>query len=419
MPVKPHLHYHSDCDTFGGCESMLVNFFSDPRLRDGFLLSFSYRNVPAYVDGLRRRLPPLQHESALELLSEAAPREWTRRLPRFLALPLLALQSVLLLRYWILARNVLWLIRAWRGQQIDLLHINNGGYPGASSARAAAIAANFLRIPKVVMVVNNIAAAPRWHERPIEALIDRMLCRDVHAFVTGSGFANEALRARLGNCASRFLNLHNGIGSRQPDESVVQSRERMGVAADALVFAIVALHETRKGHRVLIEAIAEMNRHLPADRRPVLLIEGSGPEEAALLALTARLVLQEQVRFIGSERNVLNLMQCADLLVVPSIANEDFPNVVLEAMSVGTPVLATRLAGIPEQIEDGVSGWLVPPRQSSPLAHAMARLAGNRAAIESAGAAAGERFRTNFTAELAVGRYIKLYSDLLTLKEQQ
>ncbi len=419
MTTRPRLHFHSDCDFFGGCENMLVNFFNDPRLQEGYMLSFSYRSVPAYVEGLRKRLAPVQQERGLQLLSESAPGAWARKLPRPLALPLLAIQSLLLLRYWILACNVVLLLRAWRREKIYLLHINNGGYPGASSSRAAAIAAWLLGIPRVVMVVNNIAAQQRWHEKPFEALVRLLLCRAVAAFVTGSRFANQALRVRLTNCRSQFLSLHNGIGARQPDESVAQSRQRLGVAPDTLLFGIVALHERRKGHHVLIEAVAEMNRWLPASLRPLLLIEGTGPEEAVLRALTGHFGLQDQVRFIGRERNVFNLMQCVDVLVVSSIANEDFPNVVLEAMSLGTPVLATNLAGIPEQVEDGVSGWLVPPGEATALAQAMTKLAQDRAAIASAGSAARERFQTNFTADIAVGRYIELYRDLSNLKEQK
>ena len=126
MMTRPRLHIHSDCDFFGGCESMLVNFFNDPRLQKGYALSFSYRSVPAYVEGLRNRLAPLPQERGLQLLSESAPGAWARKLPPLLALPLLALQSLLLLRYWILACNVVLLLRAWRGKKIDLLHINNG-----------------------------------------------------------------------------------------------------------------------------------------------------------------------------------------------------------------------------------------------------------------------------------------------------
>lgn len=418
MNSKPAIHFHSDCDFFGGCESMLINFFNDARLQKDFTLSFSYRLAPSYVDGLRRRMPPLPQERGLPLLAEAGPAKMAERLPRSLALPLRAVQSLLLLRYWILAINVLRLARAWKTQRIDLLHINNGGYPGASSARAAAIAARILRIPHTIMVVNNIAVAPRWHERPVEKLLSWLLCRSVSVFVTGSRHAKLALQDRLAHCTTRFLGLHNGIGSRRPDETIAATRMRLGIPANALTFAIVALHEPRKGHRVLFEAVTRLNQQLPVESRPLVLVEGAGPDEHALRSLAATLELHDQVRFTGHERNVFNLMQCADILVVPSIANEDFPNVVLEAMSLGTPVLASRLAGIPEQVEDGASGWLVPPGDVAALAAAMLKLVRDPALIAAAGAVARTRFRDNFTAELAVGRYIELYRDLLNLEEK-
>lgn len=396
---------------------MLVNFFNDRRLQEQFRLSFSYRLTPDYVEGLRKRLPPLPQEQALSLLAEAQPSRLAARLPRALSLPLKAIQSLLLLRYWILALNVLKLIRAWKGQHIDLLHINNGGYPGASSARAAAIAAAILRIPCTVMVVNNIAAPPRLHERLVEKLIGGLMCRTVRTFVTGSKHANLALQMRFTNCRASLLSLHNGIGSRLPDETVLATRKRLGVDADVLTFAIVALHEPRKGHRVLLEALARINQQSPDRSRSVVLIEGTGPDEQVLRSFVEQLGLEEQVRFTGSERNVFNLIQCADVLVVPSIANEDFPNVVIEAMSLGIPVLASRLAGIPEQVENCVSGWLVPPGDVDALAEAILLLERNQTLIVAAGAAAYTRFHNNFTSELAVARYINLYRKLLNIKE--
>ncbi len=419
MSNRPVVHIHSDCDFFGGCESMLVNLFQDRRLQRNFTLSFSYRQVPAYVEGLRKRLPPMQGEQGLALLAEASAGRLADRLPKVLALPLRALLSLLLWRYWVLAINVWQLVRAWKGRRIDLLHINNGGYPGASSARAAAIAARILGIPHSVMVVNNIAAAPRWHERPVERVIGRLMCCSVQAFVTGSQFANHALQRRLAGCGARFLGLHNGIGARQPDEPAGATRERLGIPADALVFLIVALHEPRKGHRVLLDALARMNAHLPRESRPVVVIEGTGPDEPVLRGIAVQLGLQDQVRFTGRERNVFNLMQCADVLVVPSIANEDFPNVVLEAMSLGTPVLASSLAGIPEQVVDGACGWLVPPGDASALAAAMLRLVQYPALMAAAGTASRNRFQSNFTSDIAVGRYINLYRELLNCEENK
>ena len=419
MPRKPHLHFHSDCDFFAGCENMLANFFADARLQENFEISFSYRYTPAYQDGLRQRVPSLPSMFALPLISEASSGQWARKWPPPLSYIFRLMYALIGLRYWIMLLNVWKLCFAWKGRKIDLLHINNGGYPGASSARAAIIAARILGIQHVVMVVNNIAVPPRIHERPFEYLISCLFRRWVSAFITGSHFASKALQERIGGKKALFLGLHNGIGSRQPSETTQHTRNRLGIHASELVFGIVALLESRKGHRVLFHAVAEMNRHLPNEIRPLILVEGHGPEEADLRDLVTRLGLDKQIRFIGQEQNIFNFIQCIDLLLVPSIDYEDFPNVVLEAMSLGKPVIASSLAGIPEQVNDKVSGWLVAPGDIGQLSRAMLNIVHHRALIHEAGKSASVRFNQFFRADIAVSRYLNLYHLLLEMKEKK
>ncbi len=391
---------------------MLANFLQDTELAAEFQISFSYRASPAYDAGLRRRVPHKGDETALELLTDEGPSQWARQFPRPLALVLLMAQNIMLLRYWVLAINVMRLRRAWRGKRIDILHINNGGYPAASSARAAAIAARSLGIARVVFVANNIAVRPRWHLRWAEYLVDRAVCRGVSVFVTGSTFANAALQSRLGRFGARFAALHNGIGLRPASETPAETRARLGVEPDALMMVVVALLEWRKGHAVLLDALALLAAQNA--RLPTVLIEGTGPEEQRLRAQVARLGLQGNIRFIGAEANVMNLMQAADVLVAPSIANEDFPNVILEAMGQSKPVISTRIAGIPEQIDNGVTGWLVAPNDAGALAGAIAQA--GTADLQAMGHAAKTRFDSGFTAALAVRRYAELYRSLIQEK---
>jgi len=147
---------------------------------------------------------------------------------------------------------------------------------------------------------------------------------------------------------------------------------------------------------------------------PVLLIEGSGPEEANLRRLVRQLQLDDYVKFVGQEKNVFNFLQAIDLFILPSINYEDFPNVILEAMSLGKPVLATKLSGIPEQIQEGITGWLVEPGDSSGLARGMLAVAQERSCLEAVGRAAKNRFTQMFTSEISVARYLELYDELLT-----
>jgi hypothetical protein len=192
-----HLHFHSDCDFFAGCENMLANLLNDESLRARFLVTLSYRFTEAYRAGLKKRVHRAPLEQPLQLVSDAVAGAWARRLPRPLSMFTLALQGVLLLRYWILLWNTIILVKAWRNKKIDILHINNGGYPGASSSRAAVIAARLLRIPHVIMVVNNIAVRPRFHERIIEHCLNQLLVSTTSVFITGSRYAGGALIQRL------------------------------------------------------------------------------------------------------------------------------------------------------------------------------------------------------------------------------
>jgi colanic acid/amylovoran biosynthesis glycosyltransferase len=109
---------------------------------------------------------------------------------------------------------------------------------------------------------------------------------------------------------------------------------------------------------------------------------GDGALRESLMALTAELGLHEQVLFYGrqGQEAVRDGLAHADVLVAASVTaadgdEEGIPNVLKEAMASGMPVVGTRHAGIPELVEDGISGWLVPERDVAALAAALARLA--------------------------------------------
>lgn len=180
---------------------------------------------------------------------------------------------------------------------------------------------------------------------------------------------------------------------------------------------VVANLERRKGHAHLLGALA----HLKATRfspLPWLAIEGTGPEESALREAAFARDLSGDVAFLGHEARVFDLMNAADVLVLPSIANEDLPNVVLEAAYLGKPMVASRIAGTPEQIVDGETGLLVEPGDEPGLARAIASLAGSAELRERMGAAARRRFEECYTAERAVFAYRELYSEVASKPAQ-
>lgn len=412
MNTRPHLHYHTDCDFFGGCENMIANFLNDERIHSHFDVTFSYRKSERYEAGLRNRIGASGRGECYPILAGNVLTKCADGMSKPVRMIVLGLNYLLLLRYGVLAWNILVLYFAWRRRGIDLLHINNGGYPAQSSCLAAAIAARLIGIKRVVMVVNNIAVTNRYRHWWLERPLDYLVARSVTLFVTGSKTASGALQAVLNLPDSQLITLHNGIAARQISESRPQTRARLDLGESDLAFGIVALLEWRKGHRVLLQAMSILREKLGPENMPFLLIEGEGPEHGALKEMIEQLKIEQWVRLVGVEHNVFNFMQGLDVMVLSSIANEDFPNVVLEAMSLGKPVIASRIAGTPEQIEDGVTGWLVEPGDSLALALKMEAIINDRDCIERIGAKAHVRFEESFTAEAAVTRYLNLYEML-------
>jgi glycosyltransferase involved in cell wall biosynthesis len=135
-------------------------------------------------------------------------------------------------------------------------------------------------------------------------------------------------------------------------------------------FLFVGRLRIRKGVEVLLEALRGLQDRFP---EACLLIAGDGEHRAALERRAAELGLGPAVRFLGrcNATRVRSLLRGARALVVPSIY-EGMPLVVLEAMEAGVPVIASAVSGIPEVVEDGVTGWLVPPEAPEVLAAALA-----------------------------------------------
>ena len=178
-------------------------------------------------------------------------------------------------------------------------------------------------------------------------------------------------------------------------------REQLG-AGDALVAVIVAHLITAKGIDVACRALARLEG-------TVLWVVGPGPEEANLRRLCAEIGVEQRVRFLGNQPHVEPYLQAADCLVCPSVWAEAAGLVNLEGQAVGLPVIASRVGGIPEYVEEGQTGLLFPPGDDVALADCLARLrddpALRRRMAEAARASAIERF----SVESRLPEFLDLY----------
>jgi glycosyltransferase involved in cell wall biosynthesis len=234
-------------------------------------------------------------------------------------------------------------------------------------------------------------------------LVERTLARRAAAVVT----ITDALRAfvveRVGLPAAQVRTIHYGLDEPprawRPDE-VEPPPGRVLLCVGRLV--------EQKGYDVAVRALPTVRAAHPD---AVLVLVGDGPLRGELAALAGRLGVADAVVFAGRSGDVGGWMRHAEALVHPA-RWEGFGLVVLEAMVHGLPVAAARASALPELVEDGVSGLLVPPDDPERLADALRRLLGDDAERRRLGAGAQERARTRFSVARMANATVELYSSI-------
>ena len=186
------------------------------------------------------------------------------------------------------------------------------------------------------------------------------------------------------------------------------ARAQYGLGADASVLAVVGALEPRKGHAALFDAVARLRQ--PHVR---ILCAGTGSLQEQLRAKCAALGLGGQVLFLGWVDDVATVLAAADLVVMPSL-QEGLGVAALEAMAAGCPVIASRVGGLPEALDEGRAGVLVPPGDDAALAVAIDGLLRDPARARALAAAGHERVRSRFTMAGMAEATLALYHTLIT-----
>ena len=239
-----------------------------------------------------------------------------------------------------------------------------------------------------------------FRENPGFALGDRAIASLAHTHIAISHGLARYLEEVEGFDGSSFEIVHYGI---EPDGV---PRPYRGEHARLLcVGRLIPI----KGHIVLLRAFAEARRRVPSLR---LDIAGRGPLEPALRALAKELEIEDAVRFLGYVAPIQRAIEDVAIVVVPSMG-EGFGMVALEAMERARPVIAAEIGGLGELVDHGVTGILVPPGVSEPLAEAIVRLAGNLNAAAQMGEAGRRRAVEHFLQQRCTERTELLYEAAL------
>lgn len=253
--------------------------------------------------------------------------------------------------------------------------------------------------------------APSWRRR----WCNRWAARHAARIFTVSCEARDLLAEDWHLPAEKLCVLPNGldVGRFLPvdPQSRLRIRESLGIADSGFVGICVANLVPVKMLSVLLKAWSALP---PSEGRAHLMLVGSGPLQAQLEALTAKLGCERWVHFLGRREDVPSLLQAADVFVMSS-QYEACSMAVLEAMASGLPVVATAAGGIPELVEPGKTGWLVPVQSTQHLTFALRTAIASPETRRRYGLAARAVVEERFSLQACRRRYLDLYRETLSM----
>ena len=277
---------------------------------------------------------------------------------------------------------------------------------GARSNFYARLAGRAARVPVIVSTVHNslrdypVSRARRrlylTLDRVSLPLVSRVLC------VAGALAREYGRRATV---------IHNGVDLASFDPAKAsreETRRALGLSPDP-VLGFVGRFTPQKDPVSFIRVVAELRHAIP---RAQALLVGDGPLRSVVEAEATRLGVRGACHFTGVQRDIPPLLSAMDLVILSSVS-EGFPFVALEAMAMERPVVAAAVNGVPELIEDGVSGRLAPSGDVGALARASLELLTSPEQGRALGRAARQRVARHFTVERMVAETEALYLELL------
>lgn len=231
-------------------------------------------------------------------------------------------------------------------------------------------------------------------------VLERMAGRWADKIVTVSEFDRElAVAARIAS-ADRIVTIHNGMPDVSSDLMANAGREPPHLV-------MVARFEEQKDHRTLLLALSSL-QHLPWR----ISFIGGGPLEASMQALCAQHHLSDRVTFLGARSDVANILADAQIFVLCTHW-EGLPRSIIEAMRAGLPVVATRVAGVPELVEHEVTGLLCDARDQKAVAANLEKLLVSPSLRDAMGVKGRQRYLAAFRFEHMLAKTLEIYADVI------
>ncbi|MBM7855889.1 glycosyltransferase involved in cell wall biosynthesis [Desulfohalotomaculum tongense] len=302
------------------------------------------------------------------------------------------------------------LARYLKEQKVTILHSH--GSKAALVGRMAALIAN---TPVVLFTVHNSIFYEEWPQwkKKLMAAAENILAKRTDKIITVSNQLRDQIIRLEKIPEEKIVTIYNGI-----DVSKIKCRvnkfklfKTLGLPPLGRLVGVAARLAPQKGVEYFLKAASLLKEY-----QANFVVIGEGPLRRELMAEAKNLGLKNRVFFVGYRNDIERVLPGIDIFVLPSVT-EGLPLTILEAMAAGRPVVASRVGGIPEVIENRQTGLLVEPKNPAELAKAIAGLLEDRQWAEEMGAAGRKLVKEKFTVEKMVGRTMNLYRQLLQEKE--
>ena len=306
------------------------------------------------------------------------------------------------------------LIYFLRKKRYHIVHTHNSkaGFVGRLAAKIAGI-------PVVIHTVHGFAfhdQEPAWRQslfRNLEKLASHMC--DKMIFIS-QPLVDWALREKIVLRRDKIAKIYSGIDLERfrpvTEEEKNSVREKWNIRHDDAVIGIVSKLWEGKGHEILIRAFQEVKKDI---KRARLVIVGEGPLDNMLHDLVDRLGLSDSVLFTGFQMDVAAIISTFDVAVLPSYF-EGMGRVLLEAMAMEKPVVASRVGGIPDLVKDNVNGLLITPGDVKGLADALKKLLNDKRLANIMGRDGRKGITDKYSADAMVRSISNIYIECLKRK---
>lgn len=265
------------------------------------------------------------------------------------------------------------------------------------------------RVPAIVETLHGTEA---WRSGwKANVWIDRGISHLVSKYVAVSASDARFLATRKHVPVEKIVIINNGVDLQRFEPSQTarkEMRDALGFAEEEVVLIMVARFHKGKGHPILLHAMRQL---VDRGATPKLICLGEGEEEGDVRRLADELDLIEHIRIEGYQQNVARWLQAADINVLPTYY-EGLPLTLLEAMASGLPTVASKVGGIPEILQEGVSGCLIQPGDPGKLADALYCLISQPGLRSRMGLAAYSCVSGSFSLDKQVRSTERLYLEL-------